>query len=186
MSGFKIKNIFLHAALIIRHKHRVFINCFKCGIPLRGLVHDLSKFSPTEFFESVRFYQGNRSPIGVCRRERGVSRAWLHHKGVNKHHIEYWYDPECKVIPMMPYKYAVECICDKLAATRVYAGKSYDSSLPLVHWEKYGSLAEGNPRTKKFIEAVFIDVRDHGESAVLSKKYMRAKFDKICLSQDAD
>ena len=85
----KLSNIFKHFALVVRHKHKVFINCAKCGIPLRGLLHDLSKFSPTEFFESARYYKGFRSPIGVCRREKGVSLAWLHHKGRNKHHLEY-------------------------------------------------------------------------------------------------
>ena len=115
-----LKNFFLHLSLVLRHKNRVFINCLRCGIPWRGLVHDLSKFSPTEFFESVKYYQGDRSPIGACRRATGKSEAWLHHKGRNKHHIEYWLDPECSVTPLMPYRYAVECACDKLAATYVY------------------------------------------------------------------
>ena len=88
----KLGNVFAHTALVMRHKWGVLRNCARCGILWRGLVHDLSKFTPTEFFESVRYYQGNRSPIGVCRRERGVSLAWLHHKGRNKHHIEYWFD----------------------------------------------------------------------------------------------
>ena len=67
-----------------------------------------------------------------------MSRAWLHHKGRNKHHIEYWLDPDCKVTPMMPYKYAVECVCDKLAATKTYNGKNYQPQMALQHWEKYG------------------------------------------------
>ena len=180
MRKLKLKNIFLHIALVFRHKHRVFLNCAKCGIPFRGLIHDLSKFSPAEFFESVRYYQGNRSPIGVCRREMGVSMAWLHHKGRNKHHLEYWYDKECQIIPMMPYKYAVECVCDKLAATRTYAGKNYDTSLPLLHWHRYGSLTDGNPKTMRFIEQVFIDVRDKGEDFVLNKAYMKKTYSEIC------
>ena len=113
----KISNFFRHTALVIRHKNAVLIHSAKCGILWRGIVHDLSKFSPVEFFESVKYYQGNRSPISACRRETGVSHAWLHHKGRNRHHIEYWLDQDAKEHPMMPYKYAVECICDKLAAT---------------------------------------------------------------------
>lgn len=175
-----VKKLFGHLFLVLRHKNRVFINCTKCGIPWRGLVHDLSKFTPTEFFESVRYFQGTRSPIGVCRRENGLSLAWLHHKGRNKHHIEYWLDDECSVTPLMPYKYAVECVCDKLAATRVYAGKDYNSELPLAHWYKHGNKVKGNPKTMEFIEAVFIDVRDRGESAVLSGEYMRRKYQDIC------
>ncbi len=173
-------NAFKHLALVLRHKWRVLINCTKCGIFWRGLVHDLSKFSPAEFFESVRYFQGDRSPIGVCRRETGYSAAWLHHKGRNKHHIEYWLDPECKIQPMMPYKYAVECVCDKLAATRVYAGENYSRDLPLAHWKKYGCLVNGNPKTMRFIEEIFIDVELHGEDYVLNRKYMKQKFNEVC------
>lgn len=149
-------------------------------MPWRGVIHDLSKFSSEEFFESVRFYQGNRSPIGVCRRETGYSRAWLHHKGRNKHHIEYWTDPDCTVQPLMPYKYAVECVCDKLAATRTYLGKNYDRRKPLEHWERYGNKVAGNPATMRFVEEVFLDVADHGEKYVLSKRYMKRKYNEIC------
>ena len=177
----KIKTFFLHLALVSRHKWRVLINCTRCGLVWRGLVHDLSKFTPTEFFESVKYYQGNRSPIGVCRRETGYSAAWLHHKGRNRHHIEYWLDPECTEQPMMPYKFAVECVCDKLAATRVYAGKNYSTELPLLHWNRYGCKVAGNPRTMRFIEEIFIDVEKHGEKYVLNKKYMKEKYREVCL-----
>lgn len=176
----KISNLFKHLALVSRHKWRVFVNCAKCGLVWRGLVHDLSKFSPTELFESVKYYQGDRSPIGVCRRENGMSLAWLHHKGRNKHHIEYWTDPECRIQPLMPYRYAVECVCDKLAATRVYAGKNYSPDLPMIHWKKYGDKAGGNPMTMAFVEAVFADVQKHGEGYVLNKKYMKDKYREIC------
>ena len=175
-----IKNFFSHLLLVLKHKHRVFINCTKCGIPLRGLLHDLSKFSPVEFLESVKYYQGDRSPIGACRRATGKSDAWLHHKGRNKHHIEYWLDPECSMTPMMPYKYAVECACDKLAATRIYAGGEYEWNLPLLHWHKHGDKVNGNPKTMAFLEEVFIDVEKHGESYVLNKTYMKNKFREVC------
>ena len=180
MPRIRLKNLFSHIGLVLRHKHRVFINCRLCGIGWRGFVHDLSKFSPTELFESARYYTGTRSPIGVCRRENGYSRAWLHHKGVNPHHIEYWFDQDCEEIPMMPYKYAVECACDKLAATRVYAGANYDTTLPLAHWERYGNKAPGNPRTMEFMLRVFRDVRDHGEAFVLNKDYMTKTYTEIC------
>jgi hypothetical protein len=175
-----LKNFVSHLSLVLRHKWRVFINCARCGIVWRGLVHDLSKFSPTEFFESVKYYQGDRSPIGACRRATGKSEAWLHHKGRNKHHIEYWLDPECSVTPMMPYKYAVECACDKLAATYVYAGGKYENYLPLHHWKLHGNKVDGNPKTMAFLEEVFLDVERHGEDYVLNKTYMKNKFHEVC------
>ena len=174
------KNLLMHTSLVIRHKARVLINCSKCGMFWRGLIHDLSKFSPTEFFESVKYYQGNRSPIGACRRAEGKSLAWLHHKGRNKHHIEYWYDPECVLQPMMPYKYAVECVCDKLAATKTYAKENYSDDLPLLHWRRYGCRVAGNPRTMEFIEKAFIDVQEHGENFVLNQAYMKKTYTEIC------
>ncbi len=182
----KIKNIFKHFFLVLRHKRKVFVHCFKCGIIWRGIVHDLSKFSPSEFFESVRYFQGNRSPIGVCRRATGVSYAWLHHKGRNKHHIEYWLDPDCEITPMMPYKYAVECVCDKLAATKTYNGKAYTDSKALEHWLRYGNKVNGNPRTMKFIERCFTDLKEHGEKYILNKKYMKATYKEICINKEAD
>lgn len=181
----KIRNFFKHLWLVIKHKHGVFINCCKCGIVWRGIVHDMSKFSPTEFFESVKFYQGNRSPIGVCRRTTGRSYAWLHHKGRNKHHIEYWLDPDCEVTPMMPYKYAVECVCDKIAATKTYNGKSYTPDKALLHWQKFGNKVNGNPKTMLFIETVFKDLCDLGEKHVLSRKYMKKTYREICESKEA-
>ena len=175
----KIKSFFGHFFLTLRHRHKVLVHCARCGILWRGLVHDLSKFSPEEFFESVKYYQGNRSPIGVCRRTTGMSRAWLHHKGRNKHHIEYWVDPECEVNPPMPYKYAVECVCDKLAATKTYNKKSYTPDKALEHWYRYGNRAPGNPKTMEFIETVFRDLAEKGEGHVLNKKYMKSTYKRI-------
>lgn len=87
-----IINTFRHFKKVCTHKHWVFYYCCKVGIPFQGLVHDLSKFSPTEFWESVKYYQGTSSPIDACKKENGWSAAWMHHKGRNKHHYEYWQD----------------------------------------------------------------------------------------------
>jgi hypothetical protein len=177
----KFSNMIKHFALVVKHRHKVFLHAVRCGIIWRGLVHDLSKFSPTEFLESARFYQGNRSPIGVCRRQTGKSLAWLHHKGRNKHHPEYWYDADCPgEQPMMPYAYAVECICDKLAATKTYKGKDYAPDMPLLHWQTHCKDTVCNPKTRKFIDTVFTDLKAHGEKYILNKKYMRATYERIC------
>ena len=111
-----IKNIFKHLHLINKHKWLVFKLSVKAGIPWQGLVHDLSKYSPTEFIESIKYYNGKRSPISISKQENGYSKAWLHHKGRNKHHFEYWYDfntPD--KTPVIPYKYTGERICDTIA-----------------------------------------------------------------------
>ena len=124
-----------HIKLVMKHKWTVFKLCCKIGMPWRGFMHDWSKFSPTEFFESIKYYNGHKSPIEVCKEDKGYSAAWLHHKGRNKHHYEYWMEwtlPEKTVI--MPYKYAAEMICDKLAAGIVYLGIKWNQEWPMTYY----------------------------------------------------
>ena len=85
---------------------------------------------------------------------------------------------------MMPYKYAVECVCDKMAATKTYAGKDYKQGLALMHWRKYGCKVAGNPRTLEFLDRVFTDEAEHGEKYVLNKRYLREKYKEICLGRE--
>ena len=93
-----LKNFTGHLSTVLNHRHMVMKHCFKAGIFFRGITHDLSKFSPTEFIQGVKYYQGNRSPNEKERETEGYSKAWIHHKGRNKHHFEYWtdYSPETK------------------------------------------------------------------------------------------
>ncbi|MBQ8828170.1 MAG: catalase, partial [Clostridia bacterium] len=81
-----------HFMTITKHRHIVMLHCFKAGIVWRGLMHDLSKYSPTEFIPGARYYQGTRSPNAKERELFGYSKAWIHHKGRNRHHYEYWRD----------------------------------------------------------------------------------------------
>ena len=128
---------FKHLHLINKHKWYVFKLCLKAGIPFRGLVHDLSKYSPTEFFESVKYFNGNHSPIVESKKENGYSKAWLHHKGRNKHHFEYWIDLNAPdKTPIIPYKYTAEMICDKIAAGLIYSGEDWTSDLELNYYMK--------------------------------------------------
>ena len=132
------RKFFGHLFMIFKHKTWVFYYACKLGIPFRGLVHDLSKFSPTEFFESVRYYTGTSSPIPECKKANGYSLAWQHHKGRNPHHYEYWMDNFDKGgTPIrMPFIYSVEMICDWLAAGKAYRGKDFNYEDELKWWEK--------------------------------------------------
>lgn len=165
--------------LITKHRYQVFKLCCKCGLFWRGLVHDLSKFSIVEFWESVKYYTGHHSPIAECREQNGYSNAWIHHKNRNKHHIEYWYDRENKTQMNMPYKYAVECICDKIAATKCYKGKEYKPEMVLNHWLKWGSQAQTNDNMKAFFTKVFTDLVEFGEKQILNKKYLKDTYKKF-------
>lgn len=116
--------------------------CFRIGLYKQGLLHDLSKYSPTEFRSGCRYYQGNRSPNNAEREATGVSLAWLHHKGRNRHHFEYWIDysanPTDRVIEgmQMPRRYVAEMIMDRICAARVYNGKNYTDEQPLQYYLK--------------------------------------------------
>ena len=55
-------DIINHFKTITEHKKEVLKGCIKAGIPLQGLMHDLSKYMPSEFIVGAIYYQGNRSP----------------------------------------------------------------------------------------------------------------------------
>ena len=117
-------DIINHFKTITEHKKEVLKGCIKAGIPLQGLMHDLSKYMPSEFIVGAIYYQGNRSPNEGEREAYGYSKAWMHHKGRNRHHFEYWtdYDTVTRIMSpvKMPYKYVAEMFCDRLAASKIY------------------------------------------------------------------
>ena len=172
-----------HFCLVNKHRWLVFRFCVKAGIPWRGLVHDLSKYSPTEFWESARYFHGKKSPISVCRKENGYSLAWLHHKGRNKHHMEYWEDlNKSERIPVpMPYPYIVEAVCDKIAAGMVYQGKDWTQQSPIDYWnniEKHTPVRK-HSNNVSFMETVLQKIADEGLDAGLNKKYLKATYETI-------
>lgn len=127
-----------HLSTITRHKVKVGILCFRCGLYKQGLCHDLSKYSWVEFSSGVKYFQGNRSPIDKEKEVLGYSNGWLHHKGRNKHHWEYWidYTPNGFQGMEMPKKYVVEMFCDRVAATMIYLGDHYQDDGALNYYLK--------------------------------------------------
>lgn len=133
-----LRNFIGHFKTVAEHRHKVLVHCIKAGIVWRGLTHDLSKFSPTEFIPGVRYFQGNRSPNEKERESDGFSRAWMHHKGRNRHHFEYWtdYNPKTrKLEPVpMPDIFIYEMFCDRVAASKTYNKESYTNDMPLQYF----------------------------------------------------
>ncbi len=128
-----------HFLTITHHKLEVMKNCFAVGLYFQGLTHDLSKYSPSEFIPGAIYYQGNRSPNNAEREATGLSKAWLHHKGRNRHHYEYWTDfspkaPKGQLVGVpMPRRYIAEMLCDRVAASKIYNGDKYSDSYPLAY-----------------------------------------------------
>ena len=154
------------------HHHRALVRkyCFRLGLYWQGLTHDLSKYSPVEFLAGAKYFQGDRSPNDAQRREDGYSASWLHHKGRNRHHFEYWTDyglhGEGIVGVNMPKKYIAEMFCDRLAASKTYRGAAFKLSDP------YDFFIRGKDKrllmaqeTSDLIESLLIMLRDQGEDA---------------------
>ncbi|MBQ6539359.1 MAG: catalase [Bacilli bacterium] len=165
----KLVNFFRHLHTVNKHRFLVFKLCVKAGIPLQGLVHDLSKYSFVEFWEGVKYYQGTYSPIRNARKELGYSEAWLHHKGRNKHHYEYWYDYGLeKAEILMPYKYFAEMVCDQLAAGMVYDGKDWNNSSQLEYWMRAREVARIDERIDKALIKVYNEIKEKGVNKVIN------------------
>lgn len=175
------KNVVKHFGLITHHKWVVFKLCCKIGIPWRGLMHDLSKYSPTEFGEGVKYYVGTHSPITEAKKKNGYSKAWLHHKGRNKHHSEYWIDRSApNKTPVIPYQYAAEMICDKLAAGIIYEGENWTKEYELEYWMKEKDITEINQKTSDFITEVLTAVAKDGIDKTLTKRNIKSLYKKYC------
>ena len=164
-----------HFRTITHHKMLVMQGCFRVGLYWQGLTHDLSKYSPTEFWVGARYYQGNRSPNSMERREVGYSTAWIHHKGRNRHHYEYWTDlnsesGQYESVPM-PRRYLVEMVMDRRAACMTYQGSAYT---PASAWEYYARSRERklmHPKLQRELEFLLLMLRDEGEEATF--RYMK-------------
>lgn len=149
-----MNKIINHIKTINRHKVGVFKCMRDCGKPIQGLLHDLSKYSPTEFFESIKYWTGKRSPIELAKEDKGYSLAWFHHRGRNKHHSQYWCDISFgEVIPCeIPWKYLLELICDGVAAGKVYDGENWTCKTPLEYYKNRDSKSFYHTNTRKKLE----------------------------------
>lgn len=159
---------YMHLKTINNHKRLVMKYCFKAGLYKQGLLHDLSKYSWTEFSVGAKYYQGNRSPNDAEREDKGYTSAWLHHKGRNKHHLEYWIDYSmdrsqgltgCR----MPEKYVVEMFCDRIAASRNYNRDTYTDRMPLDYYMRGRAKTLLHPESAELLETMLNLLADKGE-----------------------
>ena len=168
-------NFFGHLKTIMHHRYTVVYHSYKAGILRTGMFHDLSKYAPVEFFQGVKNYTGTRSPNELEREKKGYSSAWLHHKGRNKHHFEYWtdYNPiEKKVMPVkMPLKYVKEMFCDRVAASKIYQGKNYSEAHPIEYFLRGKDRRVIHPETSDLLEKMLAMLKEKGEKETF--KYIK-------------
>ena len=170
-----------HFNKIMTHKKWVMHYARKAGITWRGIKHDLSKFSPIEFWESVKYYQGNRSPIDACKEANGYSKAWLHHRGRNSHHYEYYVDNfDNGGIPLkMPFEDVLEMLCDYLGAGRAYMKEKFSYQAEYKWWlKKIEKPLLMHPHTKNFITTILSKLAFDD----LSDKFFNKKLPKLFFS----
>ena len=175
----KLKNAWGHLRKIQKHRRYVRKYCFWAGIPWRGLAHDLSKYSPVEFWESVRYYNGIGSPINEAKKEQGYSLAWLHHRGRNRHHWAYWADnfSEGFTVYPMPKDDFVELVCDFLGAGKAYSKEkfTYDKEYKWWLFDREHGNAAMNPVNKRMLDIILHDLayaEQHPLAAQTSPKKM--------------
>lgn len=177
-----MNNSWKHFKLVMTHKKFVFRACRKAGIPFRGLMHDMSKFSVVEFSESVKYFTGVSSPIDEAKKDKGLSMAWLHHRGRNKHHWAYWVDnlTDGGIPTLMPYKYALEMACDFIGAGQAYMGESWSFDTP-YDW----FLAQEKDRSKihpsivAFLDCIFWTMKEQQSYEALDKSYTKSVYKSI-------
>lgn len=169
-----LKKAYRHFKTITYHKWLVMKGCFSIGLYRQGICHDLSKYSPVEFLVGVRFYQGNQSPNNAEREWRGYSQSWLHHKGRNKHHYEYWIDYSLEKIKggmapaPMPIRYILEMIMDRIAASKVYAREKYTQKNPLDYYLWGRADAPLHPKTRAAMDLLLQFLAKYGEKEMVT------------------
>jgi hypothetical protein len=163
-------SIWGHFKTITTHKLVVMQECFKIGLYKQGLLHDMSKYGPTEFIQGCKNYQGTESPHLKERKAKGYSSAWLHHKVRNKHHFEYWIDYSLNDTGMvgckMPPNYVAEMMMDRIAASKVYNKGSYNHHMPLQYYERGKHAYTIHPETRALLEFLLRMLDEQGEEVM--------------------
>lgn len=193
------KKIFGHLSMVMRHRHYVRKACFAMGMPLRGIKHDLSKYSFAEFWPSVRYYDGKRSPV-LNEREHngGFSLIWVHHRCHNAHHWEHWLsspsDGEKTFMlraAKMPYGAVIESICDAIGAGKAYEKKNWRPSHEAEYFSRNIGHRVYHPETKALVEelvAILSSSRTEGEFYRWyrsAKKGLKEKYESGGFAADA-
>ena len=183
-----MKRLWKHFATITKHRHKVIVHCFRAGIGFQGLFHDLSKYSPTEFIPGVKYYQGTRSPNERERELFGYSAAWMHHKGRNRHHFEYWNDinPATKMyepVPM-PLRFVKEMFCDRVAASKIYQGENYTDQHPLEYFRRGNARKKMHPTTADLLEEWLRMLAEKGEKETFA--HIKAISNKTAYSKKTE
>ena len=164
-----------HLKTVHAHRREVRKNCFRMGLYWQGLTHDLSKYSWAEFRIGAKYFMDDQSPHNGERAEYGYSSAWLHHKGRNKHHLEYWIDYSTTKTGLtgmkIPLRYVCEMVCDRVAASQIYLGDKYTDASAWEYYQRSKDHYLMHPETRALLEKLLCMVRDLGRERTFA--YMK-------------
>lgn len=133
-----MKRYLAYLSYVVRHRWYVMLECFRVGLIWRGLVHDLSKFLPSEFFPYARFFHEKDGAKKQRRDKTGYykpddtgdavfDRAWFMHQARNRHHWQYWVlarGDGTQYAFAMPNHDWLEMVCDWHGAARAQGIKT--------------------------------------------------------------
>ncbi|MCD7709244.1 MAG: DUF5662 family protein [Clostridiales bacterium] len=183
--GMSLRKAWGHLKTISRHKKLVGEGCFKVGLYRQGILHDLSKYSPVEFLVGCKYFQGFMSPNNAERADKGYSAAWLHHKGRNRHHLEYWIDYEARedghgvmTGMKMPIRFVVEMFIDRVSASKNYQKEKYTDRSPLEYYERGQGCYMIHPDTEALLRLLLVMLAVRGEDrtyAFIRKRVLAGK-----------
>lgn len=169
-----------YAYYILRHKWFVMIECFKAGLYWQGIIHDLSKFLPSEWFPYANYFYKRtvRNKTGYYKPtdtgDKAFDYAWLLHQKRNKHHWQWWILPEdeggSKLLEIPP-KYLVEMICDWIGAGKAQGFKS-PKGKPLFETQKW---YEQNKHKMQLNKQTRIDIERLLNGYMSLKNYIKYK-----------
>lgn len=155
-----LKYVLRHKWFVLQAGRRLSINLWQL------LVHDLSKFHPSEWFPYAEWFYGynggswyNSGEL-VTERRNNFDRAWLLHLHRNPHHWQYWVlheDSGVRKVMPMPERYRHEMIADWAGAGRAIHG---DKSDMLGWYESTKDARELHPDTRRRVEIEMISVLD--------------------------
>ena len=176
-----------HFQTITYHRRLVRQSCFRVGLYWQGLTHDLSKYSLTEFLVGAKYFQGDCSPNNAEKEEKGYSSSWLHHKGRNKHHFEYWIDYSMPgsegplLIGMkMPLRYVVEMFMGRIAACKVYQKEDYTDASPWLYHQKSKRIqAVMHPESLALLNHLLQMLAEEGEKKTFAYAKQLVQKDRI-------
>ena len=149
------------------HKWYVMLECWKRRLFWRGIIHDWSKFLPSEWFPYTRSFYGDYPKASEIYKQlpsyTGLTKekvrsdfdyAWCHHQHWNKHHWQYWIlvqDEDKKKVLPIPKKYLIEMVCDWIGA-----GKAQGKPDIIAWYEENKNKMVLEDNTRKEIEQVLI------------------------------